>query len=47
MLLSICYDLFAFILLGLFRQLFVGVNEWAILAESFAQSLLFSKHELK
>ena len=41
MLLSTCYDLFAFVLLGLFRQLFAGVNEWAILAESFAQSLLF------
>lgn len=41
MLLSVVYNLFAFIWLGLCRQLFVGKNEWAILAESFGQSLLF------
>lgn len=41
MVLSLVYNLFAFVLLALCRQIFTGANEWAILAESFLQSLLF------
>lgn len=41
MVLSVVYNLFAFFWLALCRQLLAGKNDWAVLAESFGQSLLF------